>query len=276
MGGVDKSRNFILNCKAWLSLYEEFVSKGKKNFLDEIKVVPNDLGIAPVTGAVQNIGFENEQDFYLPYFKAALNQNISVCVGDGAPDEKLLLGLNAVKTLRTNAFFFLKPYPNEKLFERIDWISDSAIAIGMDIDAFNIITMRNQVHLERKSVSQIKEIRKYSKLPLILKGIFTKDDIKLCEQVKPEIAVVSNHGGRVETREGSSARFLQENVSILKNCCGQVWVDGGLRTENDIKVAKFLGADKILIARSFISALCSGGIEKMEDEIKKLETKNER
>lgn len=293
MGGVNDSRNFILNCEAWHSLYKKIASQekifpqekfcGEENpfnesenlcydKLDNIEVSPSDIGIAPVTGAVQNIGFKDESDFYLPYFQAAFNQNISICVGDGAPDEKLKFGLEAVKKLKTKAFFFLKPYPNEKILERIDWISDSgsAIAIGMDIDAYNIVTMRNQANLERKSVLQINEIRKYSRLPLMLKGIFTDEDIKLCQEVKPEIAVVSNHGGRVETREGSSAEFLEKNISALKKCCSQVWVDGGLRTKNDIKVAKFLGTDKILIARSFISSLCLGGREKMEAEIKKL------
>ncbi len=235
-----------------------------------MQVNPSDVGIAPVTGAVQNIGYQNEEDFYLPYFTAAYNQNVNICVGDGAPDEKLQFGLNAVKSLGTKAYFFLKPYPNEILYRRIDCIKDSALAIGMDIDAYNIVTMRNQVHLERKSLSQIQEIRGYSKLPLMLKGIFTRNDIELCREVRPEIAVVSNHGGRVETDTGSSAEFLEKNISELKKYCGSVWVDGGLRTKDDIKLAKFLGTDKILIARSFISALCSGGTAKMEDEIKKL------
>ena len=270
MGGVNDSHNFILNCSAWSSLYNRLCSEGKKEFLDNIQVNPEDIGIAPVTGAVQNIGFDNEADFYFPYFQAALNQKINICVGDGAPDEKLQLGLKAVQDLNTKAYFFLKPYSNEVLFKRIDMIQDSSIAIGMDIDAYNIVTMRNQVHLERKTFSQINEIRAYSKLPLMLKGIFTDEDVALCREVQPEIAVVSNHGGRVETAEGSTADFLEKNISELKKCCGEVWVDGGIRTKNDIKVAKFLRSDKILIGRSFISSLCSGGIRKMEYEINKL------
>ncbi len=269
MGGVNGSRNFILNCAAWSLIYERLCSEGKKDVLDSVHISPSDIGIAPVTGAVQNIGFPDEEDFYLPYFQAAFNQNIDICVGDGAPDEKLLLGLDAVKSIGKKAYFFLKPYPNEILFKRIDLVRPYACAIGMDIDAYNIVTMRNQVHLERKTFREIDEIRKYSGLPLMLKGIFTKEDVSLCREVKPDIVVVSNHGGRVETAEGSSAQFLEENISELKKYSAQVWVDGGIRTKKDIKVAKFLGTDKILVGRPFISALCSGSLCGMEAEIKK-------
>ena len=307
MGGVNDSRNFILNCEGWKKFAERMngsagvssssaanCSSGAENgspdfyyssgaagksvgggavcgsSLSGISVLSSDLGIAPVTGAVQNIGFENEADFYLPYFSAAKKAGISICVGDGAPDEKLELGLAAVRALKTKAFFFLKPYPDEVLRRRIDLVRGSAIAIGYDIDAYNIVTMRNQVSLEKKTASQLSALREYSGLPLMIKGVFTAEDVDLCRETRPEIVVVSNHGGRVETREGNTAEFLAENASLLKECCREVWVDGGIRTAQDVKVAKALGAHKVLIARSFISALCRGGESAMEAEIKRL------
>ncbi len=268
MGGVNNSQNFILNCDAWDKILAD----------EEIEVKAENLGIAPVTGAVQNIGFENEEDFYFPYFCAAQKEEISICVGDGAPDEKLKLGLEAVQELGTKAFFFLKPYSNVRLFERIDWIRQNALAVGIDIDAFNIVSMRNQAKLEKKSVTQLKEFRKYSKLPLAIKGVFTDEDIELCKELKPEIIVVSNHGGRVETETGSTAEFLRANAKILKSVCEELWVDGGIRKKRDIQVAIALGAKKCLVARPFISALCEGiqnvglehGVQKMREEIQKM------
>lgn len=59
----------------------------------------------------------------------------------------------------------------------------SAYSIGMDIDAYNIVTMRNQVHLERKTVRKLKDFRKKSTLPLSIKGVFTKADVELCAEV---------------------------------------------------------------------------------------------
>lgn len=265
MGGVDSSRNFILNCDGWDRIPLE----------KDVSVTAENLGIAPVTGAVQNIGFNSEEDFYFPYFSAAQKEGISVCVGDGAPDEKLRLGLAAVRNLGIKAYFFLKPYSNERLFERIDWIEGNALAVGIDIDAYNIVSMRNQAKLEKKSAAQLNEFRKYSKLPLTIKGVFTKEDIELCKALKPEIIIVSNHGGRVETETGSTAEFLQANAKILKSCCEELWVDGGIRKKRDIQVAVSLGAKKCLAARPFISALCEGienggidlGVQKMAKEI---------
>ncbi len=267
MGGVFNSEIFIKNCLAWKEFYKS-CSKSVRAKIDSQKILPKHIAIAPVTGAVQNIGFKNEKDFYFPYFLAAKNASIEICVGDGFPDEKLDFGINAVESLETKAYFFLKPYPNEILFNRIEKVRKNALAIGMDIDAFNIVTMRNQVNLEKKQVCQIEEFSKKSGLPLALKGIFTEEDVILCEKIHPQIAVVSNHGGRIETRIESSMSFLRKYAARLHACCKEVWVDGGIRDFLDVKVALFLGADKILIARPFIQSLCFGGTKKMQQKIK--------
>ena len=275
MGGVNQSHNFILNCSAWSEFYEKNPQLQSK--IDSIHISSDDIGIAPVTGAVQNSGFENESDFYLPYFTAAHNQKISICVGDGAPDEKLLFGIEAVLRLQEKAYYFLKPYPDDILFSRIEKIVEthSAYSIGMDIDAYNIVTMRNQVHLERKTARQLKEFRKKSGCPLAIKGVFTKDDVNLCAEVLPEIIVVSNHGGRVQTDEGSTAQFLEKYGDVLSDCCEELWVDGGIRTVRDVRVAKHLGAKKALAARPFIASLIKGGVPLMEKYIESLVRPNE-
>lgn len=307
MGGVKKNENFILNCSDWSELYKKYNITSK---IDAVQLSASDFGIAPVTGAVQNIGFECEKDFYFPYIKTAFDCGIAVCVGDGVPDEKLEFGIEAVEMAGENAktvigvvenfkavtgvvanssgvtdksttenfkavtgaFYFLKPFENEKLFSRIEKIkkTKTALAIGVDIDAYNIVTMRNQARLEKKTASQLIAIREFSKLPLMIKGVFTADDIKLCEEVQPEIIVASNHGGRVETEKGSTAVFLEKNAKKLKKYCSELWVDGGIRCATDAKVAKFLGTDKILVGRPFISALCKGGKEGMKRAIENI------
>lgn len=270
MGGVNQSHNFILNCSEWGNFYKKNACLHSK--IDSISVSTDDIGIAPVTGAMQNIGFENERDFYLPYFTAAHNQGVSICVGDGAPDEKLLFGIEAVFRLQEKAHYFLKPYPDDILSLRIEKIVDSkgVYSIGMDIDAYNILTMRNQVHLERKSPRQLKDFRKKTNLPLSIKGVFTKVDVELCAEILPDIIVVSNHGGRVQTDEGSTAQFLANYGEVLSSYCKELWVDGGIRTVRDIRVAKHLGAKKVLVARPFIAALIKGGVPLMEKCIREM------
>ncbi|MGI5115766.1 alpha-hydroxy-acid oxidizing protein [Treponema sp. SP13] len=275
MGGVNNNKNFKLNFEGWKTLWQQAASAGT---LDAILSTPIDaraVRVGPVTGAVQNIGFEKEEYFYLPYFSAARNAGIGLCVGDGYPDYKLHYGLDAVRKLQKvepelKAAVFLKPYPNEKLFERIAAAEGVAEIIGNDIDSYNIATMRDLVHLEKKTPEQIAEIRKRVGVPYAIKGIFCKEDVELVKAVKPDIAFVSNHGGRIDTREGSTAEFLAAYGAELKKYCGSLWVDGGVRTRHDIQTALFYGAAQVIIARPFIAALVSdgiGGMVKKIDEI---------
>ena len=275
MGGVNNNKNFKLNFEGWKKLRQKAAADGTIGSVLSMPVERRQVRAGPVTGAVQNIGFEKEEYFYLPYFSAARYGDIGLCVGDGYPDYKLHYGLDAVRKLQTaeadlKAAVFLKPYPNEKLFERISAAEDVAEIIGNDIDSYNIETMRNLVHLERKTAAQISEIRKRISVPYALKGIFCKEDVELVKAVKPDIAFVSNHGGRIETREGSTAEFLAEYGKELKKYCGEIWVDGGVRTRHDIQTALFYGASQVIVARPFVAALVSdgiGGMIKKIDEI---------
>lgn len=298
LGGVFENKNFQLNCDAWTEL-----QKGHPEILD-IEFSPSDLRCGPVTGAVENIGYANEEDFYFPYLKTAYDLGYGLCVGDGCPDLKLQLGVAAVKKLRdvyqngtavndrevvdnqcetavngrkavvnqcetavnshtencrndasVKAAFFLKPYPDEKLDERLTWIKPYAEYIGIDIDSYNILTMRNLVNLERKTAAQLQVFRSKFEVPFVIKGVFTEADVELVRQVRPDVVYISNHGGRVETRIGSTAEFLRDNADELKKYCDQIWVDGGIRSKADVQTALFYGADKVIMARPLIRAV---------------------
>ena len=114
--------------------------------------------------------------------------------------------------------------------------------------------MRNLVNLERKTAAQLEEFREHTKLPFVIKGVFTDDDIALVREVRPDVVYISNHGGRVETRIGSTANFLAEHAAELKKYCQEIWVDGGIRTREDIQTALYYGADQIIMARPLIRA----------------------
>ena len=254
LGGVFEGKNFQLNYEGWRELLEEAVENGAGEEISNISVSPSTLRCGPVTGAVENIGYTNESDFYLPYLQNAVQEGLGLCVGDGCPDEKLKLGIAAVKQLGQKAAFFLKPYPQKKLFERVEWIRPYASHIGIDIDSYNIVTMRNLVNLERKTAPQLQEFREYTKLPFVIKGVFTPDDLTLVSLVRPDVVYISNHGGRVETRIGSTAQFLAEHSKELKKYCKEIWVDGGIRTKQDIQTALYYGADQVILARPLIRA----------------------
>ena len=254
LGGVFEGKNFQLNCEGWHELFDAAVARGEGEEIRAISVRPEKLRCGPVTGAVENIGYAREEDFYLPYLKNAAQAGLGLCVGDGCPDEKLKLGAAAIKELGLSAAFFLKPYPQEKLFERVEWIRPYASHIGIDIDSYNIVTMRNLVNLERKTAAQLEEFRSHTKLPFVIKGVFTPEDIELVKEVRPDVVYISNHGGRVETRIGSTASFLADHAEELKKYCKEIWVDGGIRTREDIQTALYYGADQVIMARPLIRA----------------------
>lgn len=268
MGGVFGNANFQANVAAWANFPAS--AQAEKSNRTHIPV-----RLAPITGAIENVGYQDERSFYFDMTIACCQAGIPLSIGDGCPDEKLLHGIQAVKAAAksfpgTKAAVFIKPYPDEEILRRAEWAADVAESIGVDIDAYNIVTMRNLVRLEKKSSGQLKRLRSGVKVPFAIKGVFTQEDVELAEQVKPDIVVVSNHGGRIETRRGSTADFLRQYGARLKSCCGQIWVDGGIRSARDVAAAASLGAGQVMVGRPLITALCRDGVKGVTAEARKL------
>ncbi len=249
MGGVWDNANFIENCAAWKKIPLDTGSSG----------VPA-VRLAPITGALQNVGYPDERQFYHDLVSASLSAGLALSIGDGYPDEKLRYGIEALETAGKKGAVFIKPYDNNKILERIEWARSVSEIVGVDIDSYAILTMRNLVNLQQKSVSQLKEIKRLAGVPFAIKGIFRKDDLDLVRDVRPDIVVISNHGGRVETDRGSTAAFLSRYGKELSGLCGELWVDGGIRTLRDVQVAGMLGAKTVMIGRPVLTALLSDGV----------------
>ena len=270
MGGVFESANFRLNVAAWDRRAMQLAS------WDGLGEEPGSLPevyLAPMTGAVENVGYNSERDFYFDLIAACADAGVKLSVGDGVPDEKLMFGLAALKANNTRGAVFIKPYPDDKIFKRIEAAVPVAEAIGIDIDSYAIVTMRNLARLEKKGARSLKKIKERvnkAGLPFAIKGVFLPEDIALAKEVRPDIIVVSNHGGRVETRRGSTADFLARFADELKPCCRALWVDGGLRRREHLAVAGALGADAVMIGRPFASALLAGGSECVKDVAEQL------
>jgi 4-hydroxymandelate oxidase len=102
------------------------------------------------------------------------------------------------------------------------------------------------------------EIRSWSSLPLILKGILSPEDAVLAVEAGAAAIVVSTHGGRQLDRSISSAAALTPVVDAVAGRC-EVWVDGGIRRGLDVLTAIALGATGVLVGRPFYWALAAGG-----------------
>ena len=89
---------------------------------------------------------------------------------------------------------------------------------------------------------------------LIVKGILEPEDAKTAVQAGADAIVVSNHGGRQLDGTISSIRALPEIVDVVKGQT-EIWLDGGIRSGQDVLRALALGADATLIGRAYAYGL---------------------
>ena len=93
---------------------------------------------------------------------------------------------------------------------------------------------------------------------LILKGIQDVEDAKLAVQSGADAIVVSNHGGRQLDGAQSSILALPPIVEAVGNDI-EVWMDGGIRSGQDVPKAWALGARGTLIGRAMVYGLGAMG-----------------
>jgi isopentenyl diphosphate isomerase/L-lactate dehydrogenase-like FMN-dependent dehydrogenase len=95
---------------------------------------------------------------------------------------------------------------------------------------------------------------------LILKGIQDVEDAKLAVQSGADAIVVSNHGGRQLDGAQSSIEALPAIVAAVGPDI-EVWMDGGIRSGQDVLKAWALGARGTLIGRAMVYGLGAMGEE---------------
>jgi L-lactate dehydrogenase (cytochrome) len=93
---------------------------------------------------------------------------------------------------------------------------------------------------------------------LILKGIQDVEDAKLAVLTGADAIVVSNHGGRQLDGAQSSIKALSPIVAAVGDQI-EVWMDGGIRSGQDVLKAWALGAKGVLIGRAMVYGLGAMG-----------------
>jgi len=93
---------------------------------------------------------------------------------------------------------------------------------------------------------------------LILKGVLDPDDARRAADCGADAIVVSNHGGRQLDGAPSSISVLPEIASRIGNGC-EIWLDGGVRSGQDVLKAIALGARAVMVGRAFVYGLGAMG-----------------
>ena len=93
---------------------------------------------------------------------------------------------------------------------------------------------------------------------LVLKGIMDADDAELAAKSGADALIVSNHGGRQLDGAAASLDVLPEIVDRVGDDI-EVWMDGGIRSGQDVIKATALGAKGTMIGRAFLYGLGAMG-----------------
>ncbi len=163
-----------------------------------------------------------------------------------------------------------------------DWVDDNiknamdhnyaGICLTVDLDAYGRrerdlakryrTTSRQSAsgfeHQMRFSWKDIDRIKSYCHLPIIIKGIATKEDALLAVEHGVEVVYVSNHGGRQLDYGLGGLNVLPEISEAIGNNA-KVIFDGGIMRGTDVVKAIALGADCVGIGRLQGFAAAAGG-----------------
>ncbi|CAH2053749.1 unnamed protein product [Thlaspi arvense] len=111
----------------------------------------------------------------------------------------------------------------------------------------------------------IEWLRSITKLPILIKGILTREDALKAVEAGVEGIVVSNHGARQLDYSPATITVLEEIVQAVGGRI-PVLFDGGVRRGTDVFKALALGARAVLVGRPIVYGLAAKG----EDGVKKV------
>ena len=204
--------------------------------------------------------------------KACADNGIAAFTGDGLNGEVMKVACKAIAASGGTAIPTVKPWNLETIQEKLGYCRESGcFAVAMDIDAAGLPFLKNMnPPAGSKTVEQLAEIAGMVGKPFIVKGIMTVAGALKAKEAGASAIVVSNHGGRVLDQCAATAEVLADIVDAMKGSGVKIFVDGGIRSGVDVFKALALGADAVLIARPFVTAVYGGGEEGVKCYIDKI------
>ena len=204
----------------------------------------------------------NDMEYNDILVSAAADAGIAAFTGDGTNPEVMKAAVKAIAAAGGRGIPTVKPWDIRTLQEKFALVDTSdCFAVAMDIDAAGLPFLQNlDPPAGSKTVAEMKEIIKDAGKPFIIKGIMTVAGARKALEAGASAIVVSNHGGRVLDQCPATAEVLQQ---IAKEVGGEmkILVDGGIRSGTDVFKALALGADAVLIARPYVTAVYGGEAE---------------
>ena len=193
---------------------------------------------------------------------ACAKAGIAAFTGDGTNPAVFTAAAKAIGENGGKGIPTVKPWDKGTVFAKLDAAKASGAKVfAMDIDAAGLPFLKGlNPPAGPKTVEELKEIIDYAGVPFIIKGVMTvKGALKALEAGAAGI-VVSNHGGRVLDSVPATAEVLPAIADAVKGKM-TILVDGGIRSGIDVCKALALGADAVIMARPYVTAVYGGGEE---------------
>ncbi len=202
---------------------------------------------------------------------ACAKYGIAAFTGDGTDAGVMVAATKAIKKAGGFGIPTVKPWNLETIREKMALVHDAnPFAVAMDIDAAGLPFLQNlEPPAGSKSVEELSDIREAAGVPFIVKGIMTVKGALKAKEAGAQAIVVSNHGGRVLDQCPATAEVLEE-IALAVGDSMKILVDGGIRSGADVFKALALGADAVLIARPFVTAIYGDGEAGVEAYINKI------
>ncbi|MFH0843956.1 MAG: alpha-hydroxy-acid oxidizing protein, partial [Pseudomonadota bacterium] len=145
-----------------------------------------------------------------------------------------------------------------------------AVAVGTDIDFVCGGKSGDNTFFDKEmhplSSGELRDLRKETSLPFIIKGILHEDDAVKALKIGADAIVVSNHRAMVLDYCAHSLEVLPIILRVLGKEM-TVLVDGGFMRGSDVLKALALGADGVLVGQAILLAAFAGGAEGVRDMI---------
>ena len=185
---------------------------------------------------------------------------IAAFTGDGTNPKIMAAATAAIKAAGGLGVPTVKPWNLDIVREKMELVKAAgAFAVAMDVDAAGLPFLKNMTPpAGSKTVEELRAIAEMAGVPFIVKGIMTPKAARKAKEAGAAAILVSNHGGRVLDQCPATAEVLRDIVKAVDGSM-KVLVDGGIRSGVDVFKALALGADGVIIARPFVTAVYGGG-----------------
>ena len=203
--------------------------------------------------------------------RACAEAGIAAFTGDGTNPDVMIGATAAIEKAMGQGVPTVKPWDVDTVAEKMAMVRKSgAFAAAMDVDAAGLPFLKGlQPPAGRKSVAELKQIAEDAGVPFIVKGIMTPSAAVKAVQAGAAGIIISNHGGRVLDQCPATAEVMPEIVNAVKGKT-KIFVDGGIRSGADVFKALAMGANGVLLARPFVTAVYGGADQGVKQLIEKI------